>query len=195
MFYFDKTTQRYSYNADNSAELLLQAEELSISDGNSRFHGLASFHYILWGSFPMHNYRTRFHLPFFRKRFLRGLPLHYVRAGYTFEFSDDTKSTSVNYEVLNRESKHKYEIEARARIYNRGGNDNVFLNFVFDYSDGSTLDFQRHVGVKLSSSNKENEFGLSFDFVEQSATNTSANARISGKSRSSEVYAYIQWQF
>ncbi len=195
MFYFDKATLSYTYQADDNTELLLQVDESLISDGNSRFHGLFSFNYMLWGSTPMHDYNDRLHLPFWRKAFFREKPLNYLKIGYKWNYFDARNSKSVYYEVFRGEKRHTYQMEVQARLYGRGQGRDIFLNLLSSYSDGTTLDYRRQVGVRLSHSSDRSEFGLSYNFIEESATNVADNARVSGKTRSSTISAYMKLQF
>ncbi|MCP4269488.1 MAG: hypothetical protein GY777_28615 [Candidatus Brocadiaceae bacterium] len=195
MFYFDKATLRYTYKADDNSTLLLQVDESLISDGNSRFHGLFSFNYMLWGSTPMYDFNDRFRLPIWRKGFFQNPPLNFLKIGYKWNYFDARNSKSVNYEVFRGEKRHTYQMEAQARIFGRGQGRNIFLNLLGSYSDGTTLDYRRQVGVKLSHSSDRCVLGLSYNFVEESATNAANNARVSGKTRSSTISAYIKIQF
>ena len=197
MFYFDKTTFSYAYMANDYTEFLIQADESAVSDGNFRFHGLASVHYTLWGSSPFHSYRDRLGMPFWRKSFLRRPPISYLKIGYQYEYFDD-ESKSVNYEVYKTEDRHKYKIEAQARLYRCALDKNIILKGNFAYSNGSTLDLQRNAGVRLlyRDINTGNEIGLSYDFEEVEESNGSGgNLRVSGKGRSNTVFAYIKWRF
>lgn len=196
MFYFDKTTLGVFYQMDDYTEFSLQVDESAISDGNFRFHGLASAWYTLWGSSPMHDYGDRLGIPFWRKEFFRKPPLNFLKFGYTYEYYNDNKKSD-NYEVYKTEDRHKYQMEAQARLYRLGLDKNLFFSINLGYSNGSTLDLQQHAGTRLFYLDYEsgNEIGLSFDYEKEKESNVSANERISGKARSNTVFAYIKWRF
>ncbi len=197
MFYFDKATLSYSYLANDNTKILLQMDESAISDGNFRFHGLASVSYTLWGSSPMHNYRDALGIPIWRNDFLRK-PLHnFLKVGYKYEYFNDRRK-SVNYETYKTEDRHLYQMEAQARLCKLGLDKNLFINCNLGYSNGSTLDLQRQGGAQLfyRDSDSGNEIGLSYAYEWIEEENVSAgNARISGNSRSNTFFAFIKWRF
>ncbi len=198
MFYFDKTTVGVSCKLNDYTEFSLQADETAFSDGNFRFHALASAWYTLWGSGSVHSYRDSLGIPFWRKEFFRKPPLNYIKFGYTYEYYDD-ESKSDSYEVYKSEDRHLYQMEAQARLYKLGLDRNIFFSTNLGYSNGSTLDLQQHAGARLFYRDYEsgNEIGLSFDYEKQNESNQSAgqSQRISGKGRTNTINAYIKWRF
>lgn len=195
MYSFDKVRLSYDFQAEDNTELLLLVDESLISDGNRRFHGLVAAKYMLLGSNPIHDYADQFNLPIWRNSFLRNPPRHYLTVGYIWNYFDDKDTETEIYEVFDNEKRHTFQVEARTRIYNRGEGRNVFLKFIGRYSFGTTLDYRREAGIKLTHSTDLSEIGLSFNFEEELSTNVSENLLIGGKTRNSLVLAFIALKF
>jgi hypothetical protein len=190
MFYFDKFLLGTTYATDDETTFDLQVDESAFSDGNSRFHALASAFYMLWGKSPMYDYRGR------RQGFMRRPPYPFLRAVYQMDYYADREDSNV-YWSYDNEWQHQGRVVSQMRIYQQGLNQNIILGFHLAYTAGDALDFREEAGVRVFYLNAEteNEIGLSYAFEKERVDAISRNLRIIGDSEISMITLYGKWRF
>ncbi len=193
-FTFDEVTLGVKYETKDQTELQLKIDNAFVSDGNYRFHGLASGYYALWASHPMYDYRGR------RRSLFRAQPPHHIKIGYELEYFNDRElaEDEVYETFVSPETRHKGVLLGQARLFTLGPDEQILFNLRLFYGSGTTLDFQRGLDASLFyfKPDSENEIGLTYTFENEDSTNFQlGNLSLAGRTTVHQVALNVRWRF
>jgi tetratricopeptide (TPR) repeat protein len=194
LFTFDKLTLGVKYETSDHTELELQIDNAYISDGNYRFHGVASGYYALWASNPIYDSRSR------RQGFFREPPPYFIKVGYELEyFKDRELARDAVYETfVSPEIRHKGVILGQAQLYTLGPDEQILFNLRLFYGVGTTLDYRRGFAARLFyfKPDSTNEVGLTYTFEDEDSTNFEIeNLGVAGRTTGHQVELNMKWRF